>query len=756
MPLHIPGAVSPVATVKMVGPIVQWASALLLVGVFALLIPLASQRRSVMVWMTAWIAQVVAITRTSMESLFMVFAPHHPRPDWLLSFNDLYWPARAVFLAAVAIGAIGTVRAISPRAQQLVLLLAAVGGMVIGFASLGSLATRIQLIAMPLVCFGSAQVVLLRADGPRRRGLTFLGLALALFGAVSTLYLMAFFEYGSTSSFARFVEMVSVSSGYGDALALGVLAAAIIVVAVQDSLLESSRAHAARLEQVAGSEQRLNGIIEAAREAIITADEDHRIDLVNGAAAALFQVAPGEAVGRPVDAFILDASSLLDDAEAGAPSDATALTTHVGCGVRTDGSSFPLEFTVGRLAGASRAGSVMVLRDLTARQAAEAEREEFDRRMAESEKMLAIGRVVSGVAHELNNPLAVVLGQSEQLATSAPTGELRSGLRMIYEQANRARHIVKDLLAFVRHHPRALQPVNLGEVVQQVAASQVEAMNARGVTLLTDVPSGLPPVVADRQAIEQILVNLIDNGLDAAGREGSVHVSVATAGTHVEIVVEDSGHGAAPEVVRRVFEPFFTTKGPGQGTGLGLAVSRELAENHGGTLTFLNRPAPGIGARLVLSFPAGRAGSVPDVTRISSAFPSPPAPRAHAGADVMLIDDEPAVRATLKRMFDRAGWHVREADGGAAALLWLLNAAEADTPAVILCDLKMPGMNGREVYERVLEGRPVLAPRFIFVTGDVVESISNGFIAESGRDVVEKPFTIAEIAAAVDRIVQQG
>ncbi|MGH7522838.1 MAG: ATP-binding protein, partial [Gemmatimonadales bacterium] len=253
---------------------------------------------------------------------------------------------------------------------------------------------------------------------------------------------------------------------------------------------------------------------------------------------------------------------------------------------------------------------------------------------------------------------------------------------------------------------------------------------------------------------EQILVNLIDNGLDAAGPEGSVHVSVATAGTHVEIVVEDSGHGAAPDVVRRVFEPFFTTKGPGQGTGLGLAVSRELAENHGGTLTFLNRPGPGIGARLVLAFPAGRAGVLPDVARVSAPFPSPPAPSESAGAGVMLIDDERAVRATLSRMFDRAGWHVREADGGAAALLWLLNAADADTPAVILCDLKMPGMSGQEVYDRVLEARPVLAPRFIFVTGDVVESISNGFIADSGRDVVEKPFTIAEIADAVDRVIE--
>ncbi|MGH7524187.1 MAG: two-component system sensor histidine kinase NtrB, partial [Gemmatimonadales bacterium] len=510
MPFHIPGAVSPVVTVKMVGPIVQWASALLLLGIFALLIPLASQRRAVMIWMTAWLAEVVGLTCMAMTSVLMVFAPHHLRPEWIAGLDHLYWPAKSVFLAAIAVGAIGTVRAMSAQTVQLVLLLATILGMVLGFASLGSLPERIELVAMPLVCFGAAQVVLFGARAPRSRGLIFLGLALTLFGTVSTFYLLAFFENGSTSEFANFVRTVSISSGYGDALVLSLLAAAVIVVTVQDSLLESSRVQAERLQALASSEQRLNGIIEAAREAIIIADEQHRIDLVNGAAAALFQIPARDAVGRPVDAFILDASSLLASAESSATSDAAELTTHVGCGVRSDGSSVPLEFTVGRLDGAGRRGSVLVLRDLTARNAAQAEREEFDRRMAESEKMLAIGRVVSGVAHELNNPLAVVLGQSEQLAGSAPTGELRSGLRMIYEQANRARHIVKDLLAFVRHQPRPLQPVNLGELVQHVAASQVEAMNSRGVTLLTDVPSGLPPVIADRQAIEQILVNLID------------------------------------------------------------------------------------------------------------------------------------------------------------------------------------------------------------------------------------------------------
>ena len=208
------------------------------------------------------------------------------------------------------------------------------------------------------------------------------------------------------------------------------------------------------------------------------------------------------------------------------------------------------------------------------------------------------------------------------------------------------------------------------------------------------------------------------------------------------------------EVAGRIFEPFFTTKGPGQGTGLGLSVSRELAEQQGGTLRFENRPAPGIGARLVLSLPVAIMPTAEASPGRGAAFPLPPVRGDGTAAEVMLVDDESAVRTTLGKMFVRAGWRVREASGGEDALSWLLTVTDAETPAVILCDLKMPGMNGRELYRQLAQRRPLLAQRFIFVTGDVVESMSNGFIADSGRDVVEKPFTIAEIGSAVERVVR--
>jgi PAS domain S-box-containing protein len=755
MLLHPPGEVLAVSTVKMVGPIVQWASSLLLVGVFALLIPLGSQRRAVTVWTTAWVAQVVAMSWIAMTALFLIFAPRAPRPEWFRSVQQLYWPARFVFLAAVGLGALGAARRMVPiRTERFVLLLTALSGMVLAFANQNAIAARIELIATPVVFFGGAQVVLARATGRRLRGLLFLGCALTMFGTLSTLYLMANFEPASTSGFTAFARLVARSSGYGDALCLGLLAAAVIVVVVQESFLESAQAHAERLHLVATSETRLNGIIQAAREAIVTADDQDRIDLLNGAAATLFRVNPRDALGRSVQSFLPEASLALqaNASAAESPLERADLTTHVGHGVRPDGSRFPVEFTVGRLPAGDRSGSVLVLRDLTARRAAEAEREAFDRHMAESEKMLAIGRVVSGVAHELNNPLAVVLGQSEQLVGAAPTGELRTGLRLIHEQAHRARAVVRDLQAFVRHRPHAPESVNLGPLAARTTASQLGAAMAHAVILLTDLPSSLPLVRIDRVAVEQILVNLIENGLDAAGPDGTVRVSAGVVDGRVELFVEDSGHGAPDEIADRLFEPFFTTKDPGQGTGLGLSVSRELAEQQGGTLRFENRPAAGIGARVTVSFPI--ASTQADGLIGKAKFPVPPVGADGTTAEVMLIDDEPAVRTTLGKMFTRAGWRVREAGGGSEALSWLLAVPDADAPAVILCDLKMPGLNGRDVYGQVVQRRPALARLFIFVTGDVVESLSNGFIADSGRDVVEKPFTIAEIGSAVERVLR--
>jgi PAS domain S-box-containing protein len=749
---------STAATVRMVGSIVQTSTALLLVGIFALLIPLHIQRRAVATWMTAWIAQVIGTAWGATDSLYGLGWPHTPRPGGLPILGLLWWPAHFVFLTALALGAVGAAGwRPAVRVHYGLLGGAALLGLAVLATDADAILMQLDVMAIVILVFGSVQFVLFRARGVRRSGLIFLAGAMTLYGALSGLYRLAGLLGPEQTPFATFVRKVWLSAGYGDAVALAILAAAVMVVILQEAFLDTARAHEARVQSIAASETRLNSIIQAAQEAIVTLGVDGRIELVNGAVELMFGARRADLLGRLLVDFLVDSPMPLQSALGPEAADLSPVVpvTHSGRGRRTDGTNFPLEFTIGRLRGEGRSGAVIVLHDLTERNSSLAERERFERRVAESEKMMAIGRVVSGVAHELNNPLAVVLGQSEQLVDAAPAGEVQAGLRLIHEHAHRARHIVKDLLTFVRHREEARELVDISALAAQTLTSQRATATVRNVALRSDLAPTLPAVLIDRAAVEQVLINLVDNALDAAGANGTVTVTTRAVGAEVELVVEDGGRGVPDILVARIFEPFFTTKGAGRGTGLGLSVSLGIAEQHGGSLRLENRPANAIGARFVLSLPATTDAAVgsssePAVTR----FPQPPVRSNGSVAEVMLIDDEPGVRATLGRMFKRAGWAVREAATGDEGLAWLASVPEADAPAVILCDLKMPGISGREVYERLTATRPSLGLRLIFVTGDVVESVSNGFIASSGREVVEKPFTVAEIAHAVERTIE--
>ncbi|HEY4102060.1 MAG TPA: ATP-binding protein [Gemmatimonadales bacterium] len=741
--------------VLIIGPVVEWASALLLVGAFVLLLPLSSQRRLVVIWLTAWAAQAFSLTYPALESIGQIVhsAGGPGLGMWATIILPFFWPARFLFIAAVGFGGLSAAGRRAPvHIERSALIAVAIFGIGLGVLDADRIGGVVEAIATPLVFFGAAQFIFTAAVGPRFRGLTFLGVVTTLYGTLATCYLIDKLSPGSTGSLMTLIHVVRFSALYGDAIALALLGVGVIVVIVQEAFLDVIEAHEKRIRAVAESEFRLNDIIQAAQEAIVTFDAGGRIELANEGAALLLGVEPGALVGQPISGVIdRPTESVLDlmhEAEVRANRD---LITYPASGIRVDGERFPIEFTVGRLRNAEKPGGVVVIRDLTLQQAMLAEREEFERKMAESEKMMAIGRVVSGVAHELNNPLAVVLGESEQLAETAPGGEVRTGLRMIHEQANRARHIIRDLLAFVRHRDDQREEINPVHLVERTVATLRPVAEARSVTLTADIPDRMHAIRVDPAAIEQVLVNLIDNAFDAVPAGGAVRVRIRIAGDRVELIVDDTGPGIPDELVGKVFEPFYTTKETGRGPGLGLSVSFGIAEQHDGSLRLENRPASGIGARFILSLPS--AGPVADTTpAMKRPFPSPPL-RDGKAAEVMLIDDEPAVRATLAKLFARTGWQVRQAASGHEAIEWLAQVSDSDAPVVILCDLKMPGMGGQEFHREISRTRPALAKRVIFVTGDAVESVSSGFIAASGCQVVEKPFTVAEIARAVSTTV---
>jgi CheY-like chemotaxis protein len=286
-------------------------------------------------------------------------------------------------------------------------------------------------------------------------------------------------------------------------------------------------------------------------------------------------------------------------------------------------------------------------------------------------------------------------------------------------------------------------------------ASVERQLVGSGISLARTMPELPLEVLADAVAVEQVLVNLLDNALDAVGDHGTVRVIVQVLGEMVELVVEDSGSGVPDAVMPRLFEPFYTTKPIGEGTGLGLPVSLGLIEQQGGTLAFENRPSEGVGARVRIRLPlaAPRLVTVEPHHPPAATFPLPPRRQNGEVGEVLLIDDEVAVRATLGRMFRRSGWRVREVSRGEEALATLLGEGADPLPEVIFCDLRMPGLSGQQVHNILVEERPELLRRFAFVTGDVIADGTARFLIESGRPVLEKPFTIAEAAAVVERIL---
>ncbi len=751
----IPGPL-PLSEVETVGHLIHWVVALLLLLLFSQLPRFGAHRDLLWTWLAAWVALLVGESALAAGALGMLLHTIFPGVIGAQILGALALPARLTFLVLVTVAAVRASgrRIGGPLLRQLVVVVFAIGLVLASFDRF-DLARRVQLLATPVLFFGSAQLVLAAARGERQRGLTFLALGMVVFAGVATLAQL--FPTGQAGFLPDAVRpLLDASSSYMQALATGLLGAAVVVLVVQDSVLEVARTREEHLRDVGASEARLKRIIEAAGEAIVTFGPERRIDMANVAAARLFRIPAGSVVGRRLDDLLAIGNGGWDDALApvfaGQPAQATlTATAH-----RPGDASFPVEFSVGPLEqGEHRTGGVAIVRDLTQRIAAEAERERFERRVAESEKMLAIGRVVSGVAHELNNPLAVVLGQSEQLVETTDAGELRDGLQLINEQAHRARHIVKDLLAFVRHREDRREPVALADLVARVVATQAGEARKHDVAVTVSLPDQPLHVLVDRLGLEQVLVNLVDNAMDATGAGGRVRVAISREpGTGV-VAVEDDGPGVPDEVSDRIFEPFFTTKPTGQGTGLGLAVSVGLLEQHGGSLALENRPSPGIGARFVVRVPLATGSAALEAHGPEAAAPAALRLPPNRDALAWIIDDEPAVRTTLARIFTRWGWQVHE-EGDAEATLAALGDLGPMVPTVLLCDLKMPGMNGRDFYHALLAARPDLAERVIFVTGDVVEPDTAQFLASAGREVVEKPFTIAEIARTVERVVAQA
>ncbi len=373
-----------------------------------------------------------------------------------------------------------------------------------------------------------------------------------------------------------------------------------------------------------------------------------------------------------------------------------------------------------------------LVRDVSERRKLEAQGRDPGYELVQSEKMAALGQTISGVAHELNNPLATILTWAERLAARPVEAETKRGVETILGEAERAAKIVRNLLTFARKRNTTRAFVDMNEIVHDTLASRAYEQRVSNISTLDALAGGLPPIFSDPHQVKQVLLNLIINAeqamLAANGRGSLVARSWYDEGQDmVTLEINDDGPGIPEDVRNRIFDPFFTTKAIGKGTGLGLTVAYAIVQEHGGRIRV--ESTPGDGASFFVSFPA-RAG----VSRAAPAATLHPAPT--AGASILLVEDEPALAAAVADSLADAGYRVERAADGEEALA----CVEAQPFDLVICDLKMPRLDGRAFYRWLCERNPSLARRVIFVTGDVAGTDAERFLVESGCRWLAKPF----------------
>jgi len=383
-----------------------------------------------------------------------------------------------------------------------------------------------------------------------------------------------------------------------------------------------------------------------------------------------------------------------------------------------------------------------IARDITDRKRAVEELARQREALHQREKLAALGSLLAGVAHELNNPLSVVVARAVLLEEQGGAST-QTAAQKIRAAAERCARIVRTFLAMARRQQPERAPVMIADVVAAALDIAGYAIRSSGITVSTRLAADLPLILADADQLHQVLLNLLINSQQALA-EQPVPRRIAIAGWHdtdrhqVALTVHDNGPGVAPALRSRVFEPYFTTKAVGTGTGVGLAVSLGIVEAHGGSLT-LDSPAAG-GARFTIALPAddapGRELEMPVADR---------AVAAGGGCTVLVIDDEDEVRETLSEILRAAGHRVT-AVGPARRALARLQVEPFD---VIVTDIRMADLDGRDLYREIVRRWPQWAERCVFVTGDSLAPGLREFMRESRRPVIDKPFLPAEVRRIV-------
>jgi PAS domain S-box-containing protein len=502
-----------------------------------------------------------------------------------------------------------------------------------------------------------------------------------------------------------------------------------IVASLRDVTEERTKGAA-----LARSEARYTRLVESASDAIFTLDRDGRFTAVNRSMERATGFERAALIGAPlsqvVDARdVAVAEQLLRQTFEGERGKGSVRYRAADGSVRQGAVITAPVFEDGAISGA-----LGIMRDVT-----------DDQRLAEQllqqEKLAAVGQLVSGVAHELNNPLAGVMAFSELLLASdaVQDTEGRHALETIHHEAMRAAKIVSHLLTFARQRAAERTEADLNTIVTDTVALRRYALRAAQIELDVLLDPALPRTWADPFQLQQVVLNLLGNAEQALAEwDGARRITVWTRGDAERLVigVSDTGPGVPPEQRDRIFNPFYTTKPVGQGTGLGLSISDGIVREHGGEIRVESQP--GEGATFLVELPLADASDTAPAAEARRPV-SQPARR------MLVVDDEIAMRSAISRFLTSLGHTVTAAAGGVEARA-LLDANEYD---VVLLDLRMPDLGGDTLYEELRDRDPRHARRVVFVTGDVQSDQARHFLDRAGRPVVGKPFSLDDLVTVL-------
>ena len=522
---------------------------------------------------------------------------------------------------------------------------------------------------------------------------------------------------------------------------------------------------------------RFAGLLEAAPDAMLCIEADGRITLVNAQVERLFGYGREELLGQLVEILVPDDARTfhvrLRDRYAADPRPRPMGGGLQLAGRRRDGSTFPADVSLSAIPTSGGSLIIAAIRDVTERieaQAeadrlrAEAERGRLEAQRQQAQRMESLGQLAGGVAHDFNNLLGVISNyatfaceEAEKDPAQVQWESVRTDLRKIETAAERAAGLTRQLLAFARRDVIQPRVLNLNDLVTDVR-QLLHRTFGEHIELAADPAADLSSVLADPGQIEQVLVNLAVNARDAMPGGGKLTIKTANIqvddayaapradlrpGWYVSVKVSDTGTGIPNEIIGRVFEPFFTTKPRGQGTGLGLATSYGIITQAGGTIRIYSEP--GLGTTITVLLPA--------TDQASAAEPPPRAkPQGGTGQVVLIVEDETALREVTRRILDRNGYHVLTAASGPEAIdIITSHPGHID---LLLTDVIMPQMMGKEVAERTCARRPGV--RVLYMSGYTQGLLSAQGVLEPGVNLIEKPFSEPALLTKLNDILTQA